>query len=315
MKRTATIGAAALLLFVGISIITSSIPAMSSTKLVISPLLDLRDAYLNARSIHFKANFQISLYGGSAGGLIAGTGSYEYWSRGEKYRIHSSSERKLGLVNDFELLFDGDSFYFLDRNLALLSYQTGDGASHPTSLPNPLLLPFDFLDIASPVCADCRLRLRDIGNEDHWEKRTRGAQLEAHTSSSAMIRIPRSNTSPPSGHGFVIHLSDWEGQRLPGKIDRIDRDGRAIYSIGFHSYASGNSISSPRVMVPEVVVLTVYDTTDQEREKSDEIAAQTTIMVKAIQVNQPIEDSVFEMDLSRAERIWDGDTETFVRLP
>ncbi|MCP4601255.1 MAG: hypothetical protein GY847_12145 [Proteobacteria bacterium] len=313
MKRFITITTASVLL-VGVLVFTSSTAAKFPVEHAISSLSELRDAYLNLESIHLRANFQISLYEDNAESVTVGTGTYELWHQDGQYRIHSFSERGLGLANDFEILFDGHMFYFFDRDLDLISYHTGDGTNLPTSLPNPLLLPFNFLDVAPPDCESCRLRLRDLGNREHWNRRTQGARIPAHSKSPTTINIPVGGTKSLSSDDFLIYFSIRGERLLPSKIERVDAAGRSIYLVEFHSY-SGDAVSGVEVIVPNEIEFIAYDTARRNREGESMIAIRTIITTSSIQLNRSIDTSVFEMDLSRAGRIWDGDAEMFIHSP
>ncbi len=289
-------------------------PSLSAEE-TISPLLALRDAYRNLESIHFRAHFKMTLYDHLNETELAGTGSYEYWQEGERYRIHSSSERGMGLTNDFDILFDGYMFYLLNRDLSLLSYQIGDASNHPTALPNPLTLMFEYLDVEPPDCADCRLRLRDLGDDNHWKKRTRGAQLGMQKSGDTIVHIPITGSDSTSIAAFTIHLFERGGSYLPRRIDRVDRDGRALLSIRFHSYASMSTDSGNDLEVPERIEVIAYSDTNGAGERVDEIVLQASITLKSIDINQPIAESIFQMDFSQAARIWDGDARMFIGRP
>lgn len=92
----------------------------------------------------------------SMNGVVrAGSVTYSYLERGDRFRIRCETTKALGLLQDFEWGYDGieSLVWLLDMNV--IATNTSLDRLAPTAMPNPFFLPVSFL-FSNEACHGCR---------------------------------------------------------------------------------------------------------------------------------------------------------------
>lgn len=281
-----------------------SIPTTQTTNYV-ERLEELRQKYAAIKSVHIVADAQIILYGQN---FRVGAGSYEYWAEGDRYKIKCHSDKHLGLLPDVDLAYDGSRFYHLDRASGILSYQRHDISKTFGALPNPLFMPVNFLSIEDDDCPFCALRLGDLKSANtRWYERA--SRLEAKAQAKDQITGQSlTEVEMPGGtkakRQFKIRMrmaGASEGEGRATLIDQVGLDGKLLSSTTFDNFQPTAMGEFPRAMKLEV-----FD------EKSN-ILIQMVYSVKTLEIDQPLEKSVFAISFDEAETVWDSDDRKFAK--
>lgn len=264
-----------------------------------------RQQYAGARSIHIAADAQITLYGSS---FRVGTGSYEYWAAGDQYKIKCHTDPQLGFLKDVDIAYDGKQYYYFDRGSSLLSYQHQDVSKTIGALPNPLFLPVEFLSNEDDSCPFCALRLSDFKfTNTRWNDRAALLEVKAHKkdentgATSTDLEMPGGTKSK---RPFKIRLRMHEG--TDGKIhlvriDQIGLDEKVLTSLSFDNFRPTALGEFP---------LTI---TSEGFSENSSLVFRMVYTVKTLEINQPLEESIFTVDFREAERVWDSDARKLVK--
>lgn len=115
------------------------------------------------------ATAKISIYEAQ---VREGTGTFEYWAEGNRYRTSCHTDAQLELLGDVDMAYDGARFYYFDRQAGMLGHRVEDEEKTFAALPNPFFLPVDFFTNDRDECTFCRLRLKDFHSRSTgWDKR------------------------------------------------------------------------------------------------------------------------------------------------
>ena len=265
----------------------------------------LRQKYADVRSVHIAAKATIYLYGANA---RSGSGSYEYWADGERYRIKCSTDPHLELFSDTEFAYDGQRFYFLDRKTGILSYRQQDEPRSFAALPNPLFLPVDFLSRDDDDCVFCTPRLPEFKSKSaRWSSRIEGIAIKSmgkdKTTANDITEVEM-----PGGIvekiGFKLRMRVKEspdGSIRPTKIERVGLDGKSLTSITFDNFMQTAFGEFPLAI---------------KMESFDESASPMLTIeyaIRVLEVDQPIDNSIFAIRFEEAEGVWDSDARRFIK--
>lgn len=84
---------------------------------------ELHQKYSRVRSVHMVATTKISIYEAS---IREGTGQFEYWAEGNRYRTSCHTDPQLELLSDTDIAYDGFRFSYFDRGAGLVSHRAQD---------------------------------------------------------------------------------------------------------------------------------------------------------------------------------------------
>src|ERR671938_95935 len=109
-KRSGLIVAAMLGLSIVVATLLNSFASPSpndvqSREKSIRALEQLRSKYAAINSVHLLADAKITLYG------VNGTGTFEYWAEGDRYKIKCRTDKHLGFKTDMDVSYDGRRFH------------------------------------------------------------------------------------------------------------------------------------------------------------------------------------------------------------
>jgi len=265
----------------------------------------MREKYSAVRSVHLAAVFKMTIYGKDS---RTGSGTYEYWAEGDRYRIKSLTGKHLGLKTDFDVAYDGKRYYLLDTKLKVLSYQQKDVPGTFTALPNPFYLPIDYLSNDDDDCALCALRLTDFKTEDARSgHRVKSLVVKSERRDAATggiiseLEMPGGKINKRSFRLSISTLAANEGPARPLRIDRIGVNDKLLSSLSFANF-------TPTALgdFPSTMVIRAFD-------DEGNLAMQGEFIVSTLKLNEPIASSIFTIDFAAAEAVWDSDGKFFVK--
>jgi hypothetical protein len=268
-------------------------------------LEELHQKYARVRSVHLIATAKISIYEDQ---IREGTGTFEYWAEGNRYRTNCRTDPQLELLSDTDTAFDGGQFFYHDRQQGLLSHRARDEEKSFAALPNPFFLPVDFFTNDRDDCAFCRLRLTDFqARSTRWDARKDKISVRSKGKDQATqldfteLEMPGEVIDRKDSKFRLQLTANANGMTHATKIERLQLDERPLTSI-----VSSDFISTPAGDFPRHIQVQVFD-------------AQSTVVMKVdyfietLEVNQPIDNSVFKIKDEEAQGIWDSDGKRFIK--
>ncbi|HEV7798214.1 MAG TPA: hypothetical protein VGO73_08670 [Pyrinomonadaceae bacterium] len=269
----------------------------------LSSLENLRRRYAEVNSVHLVADAKIVLYGVN---FAVGLGSFEYWEQDKQYRYKCRTDRSLKLATDVDVAYNGERFQFLDLRSGTLSYRSSDDFRSIAALPNPLFLPVEYLSKEDDDCGLCRLRLSELKSEnERWASRARALELKVRQyDSNGVITDLEMPGGTIQKHLFKIRLrmkGKAEENTWPSEIDKIDQDGHVLASVVFNNFMDNSMLP-----VPRDTSITVFD-------DKGNLALRLEYTVKLLEINQRLQNDVFNISFDDAESVWDSDGKKFVK--
>jgi len=265
----------------------------------------LHEKYARVRSVHMVATAKINIY---QGGILEGTGTFEYWAEGNRYRTRCHTDPQLELLGDVDMAYNGSRFYYFDRQAGMLSHRVEDEQKTFAALPNPFFLPVDFFTNDRDECAFCALRLKDFQmRTTRWDKRKDKISIR----SSGKDQVTQSDLIEVEMPGEVVDKKDTKfrlhltananGIAHATKIERLQLDDRPLSSI-----VSSDFISTPAGDFPRRIQVKAFDA-------QSTVVMQVEFYIETLEVNQPIDNSVFKIKDEEAEVVWDSDDKKFIK--
>lgn len=264
----------------------------------------VRDKYFAVKSVHLAADVKLTMYGSD---FRTGSGTYEYWAEGDRYRIKSRTDKHLGLKSDSDAAYDGKRYYFLDSRLKILSYQQKDVPKTFAALPNPLFLPVDYLSNNDDECVLCASRLSDFKTENvRVSNRIKSLSVksERRDDTGELVRdieMPGGKAENQDFHLALRMLEVDEERVRPLHIKRLTPSGRMLSSLSFTDFTH-NALGD----FPRAITVRAFD-------EQGGLALQAEFIVRTLEVNEPIADNTFSISFDEAETVWDSDRKTFVK--
>lgn len=273
------------------------------------PGLDrLRSKLAQIADLHYKYIAVIEIQP-EASPAKTGGGWFEYWGSGEKFRVDNGSEPHLGLAPSLTWAFDGTRRYLYDPTRSVLDRAPGDPSHLSTTLPNPMLLPFDFLSDEAPDCRGCRLRLRDLGNGELWSRKMAAGGRTAGEARLHRMEVPGQGRDGEKFRYSVREVVAGDGlesvsverRTLLGElISRVDAD-----------FVSVTGRGGDRIDVPALIRAQRWDTRRGSVGPPD---MSMELYLEEIEVGVALDDSTFRLDPSIAETVFDGAQRKFVKV-
>lgn len=265
----------------------------------------MREKYVAVKSVHLVADVKITLYGND---FRTGSGTYEYWAEGDRYKIKSRTDKHLGLKSDSDAAYDGKRYYFFDARQRVLSYQQKDVPQTFAAIPNPLFLPVDYLSDDDDECLLCAPRLSDFKPDNaRASNRIKSLSVKSERRDDITGEVVR-DIEMPGGKinnqavNVAVRMLEVNEERLrPLHIKRVAPDGKVISSLSFADFTR-NALGD----FPRTITVKAFD-------EKGELALQAEFTVRTIEVNQPIANNTFAISFDEAEVVWDSDGKTFVK--
>ena len=248
-------------------------------------LLELVERYGDTESVHLKAKVEIWQMGDD-GKSRTGTGSYEYWEQGERYRVSVSLPEILELSRVSDIAFDGFRRQMLLADSRILTVSRHDSRQVPVALPNPLLLPLSFLAPPAEACNRCELRLADF--RAAWQDKEPGGT--AKRGGVGQLRAARKIS--------------WKGEEISA-ITLADPDGKAWGRTGFSDHKVLASWSGRFPMTQRLELFSDGSLTP---------GLVVVYRIESLELNLPLGDTTFSIPTDRADKIWNDDDRVFQPL-
>jgi hypothetical protein len=276
----------------------------------ISPELDaIRQFYLAIHSVHLEAHAEISRNVASSSGASqtrVGTGTIEYWEVGDLYRRDVRTDPELELLDDMDAAYDGSVsqviLYFgpqvgSTKRTAHMSVWSGRQPS-PSTVPNPLFLPIDFMRISVDNCPGCQPGLSDLRDPLLWSKATADAQVSGSSTGPLTIELP---TGFHEGRSFAYVADKEVGSVLPRRVRWVAADGTELVSV---------LMTSPRSFATQGKHFS-FPTRFEIRDHWGEMTVD--IVIDELEIDGYIDPAVFKLDRAAVDMIWDGDADAYVK--
>jgi hypothetical protein len=212
-------------------------------------------------------------------------GVYEYWEKDGKYRIHVGID--LAEIPVSEIAYDGRQYQLALAHASTLSIAPADERDVPSEIPNPLFLVLRPLSVATPDCLLCEPRLSDL----QTLRALRHAAGKSFPESLDTAGFSAKVTLSPSGNLATSVLSKKE----VGLVEQAD----------FSEY---QALESMDMELPRMVKFVRTVSTE-----SSAVAVAILYQIDELEIDRPIEDSVFTLDRSPYASIWQGDR--FIKSP
>lgn len=319
IKRIRTVLLTVLLLtpFVAVAVITWATGAWTSGNVLqqtvgnarvaesVEKLERVRQKYAAARSVHLLATAQISFFGANP---RSGSGSYEYWAEGNRYKMKIHADARLGLSGDVEIAYDGNRFYSFNRASGVLAYQREEAEKNPSPFANPLFLQLLFLSNEGDDCRLCGHRWKDLKSPNpKWEMRASAAEIKS-TGRDAQKGHSLTELEMPGGsernRAFklrVVLAETADGKSRVIRMNRIFAGGSA-----YSSYTFDNFAASELGDFPQTIKVEGFD-------DNSELLARIEYTIRTLEINHPIENANFKVSFDDAPAVWDGDARRFVK--
>ena len=280
----------------------------------VEALNGLRDQYSPIRSLHLKASVLITIHrpgglGIGTGGASVGSGTFEYWAEGNRYRIRSTSDPRLELTQDFDIAYDGTQFQLFDLGKSTLTVRRDDLRQLPIALPNPFFLPLDFLSQDNDDCLLCRLKLQHLAGGSLWQDKLSSASL---VSSAADRPGPPIYDVPGGSIGGVpfrhrIYLGK-DGDSL-NRIDRFTSDDKLMLRIDLGAYEVFRG-SEAVSKLPRHISVTTYNYRGDGKPMLE-----SNFVIDQLAVNPTLTVQDFILSRDEPEYVYESDQGAFLKRP
>jgi hypothetical protein len=264
------------------------------TKRHIGALEQTRSFYRDLTTVYLSAGVWFSFPDRT------GEGEIEYWGSGQKYRLRSTVDPRLGLSSGIEAAYDGERYQLLYLADAILSLRRADPKQTPAPFLNPLFLPISFLGLRDDDCYACEPTLRTVVDEQRWLSRVGVARALAETSDGRTLVLPGSSLA---GEPFFFRVVLAQDRDLVSRIEWARPSGRAVITLELSRYQRVEGSSRP---FPHHMVMTSFD------EKGERLLS-IHYMVKTLRLNAPVEPTRFTIPFDDAQTVIDEDVPTFLK--
>ena len=268
-------------------------------------LEELHEKYARVRSVHMVATAKISIYENR---ILEGSGSFEYWAEGNRYRTSCHTDPKLELLGDVDMAYDGARFHYFDRQASMLGHRAEDEEKSFGALPNPFFLPVDFFTNDTDDCKFCRLRLKDFQvRTTHWDNRKDKLSIRSNGKDQASqldvteVEMPGEVIDRKETKFRVQLTANPNGPAHATKVERLRIDDKPLTSI-----VSSDFISTPAGDFPRRIQVQAFDA-------QSTVVMQVDFYIDTLEVNQQIDNSVFKIKDEEAEVVWDSDDKKFIK--
>jgi hypothetical protein len=237
-----------------------------------------------ASSLHLRA--RVTLSSPETGDRTL-PGVYEYWEKDDKYRMHLGIDQLALQVS--EIAFNGHQYQLALGTASTLSMARADERDMVLGVPNPIFLGLQPLSLSIPDCQLCQLRLSDL--RTLRELRHTGTPGESSLAPLDSVGVSTKTTLAPSGNLATSVVSKSE----VAVVERTE----------FSDYRplEGTGMELPRVVR---FVRTV-------NLEGSVVRVAVQYQIDELELDRPIDDSVFTLDRSPYTSIWENDR--FVRAP
>ncbi len=255
------------------------------------------------RSLYLRAQVEVwaAASADHGGHDTWGSGSYESWAQGERYRTSAKVPPGLNLVQFTDIAFDGDRLAVYLAQDGILSVRRGTMRGWPVAFRDPVALSVFFLNPFDEAnCGRCELRLSDLRSTLPTALPRRGV-----AGNPLMLEVPpaRFGAQTPSSYRLseLAEIDDRGGH--PQVIEHLTKGGTVLERVELRNW---NPVAGqPALKFPWMLTYEIFD--DSGRGP----LIRTTYKIEQIQANRQIAPEVFSLSMPGA-RIWDEDLRSFV---
>ncbi|MBZ0114529.1 MAG: hypothetical protein K8J08_18845 [Thermoanaerobaculia bacterium] len=221
-----------------------------------------------------------------------GTIEIEFWSSGDRYRLHSKASQELEVIGDTEASFDGEYYRLWLRQGNVLSIQREDAKFPIAAITNPLFFPIYYLTPNFPA-APTSLAGATL-------TRLASAQPVPGKELELTVEVPSALDGEVTRVRIVLQP---QGDLLvPHEIHRETLDGRVLATLVLGDYeATGRQA----LLLPRTVFMTAFV-------EEGSVIMTAEVHVTSLDIDNPIEASQFIVTGDEETRIWDSEGERFV---
>jgi hypothetical protein len=269
----------------------------------------LEQTYGKLTSVHLSSRFTMTIYRGEDGEVlgepVVGSGEFEYWAEGTKYRFRYEVDPQLELLASNEVAYDGQTYQRYLVADDVLALHTGDKDQVPAAVPNPFFLPLNFLTRETEDCPFCILKLSHLSEPAVWDDAM--GKLSSASGPPGLLVLSSGDRGEPGRFELRFERSE-EGAPRITKLVRLAPSGdemRATFSRYAAARGPGLKAEFPMLM----------DVDFPSHDGSDVGMGELRIVVTGLEINQPIDDARFRLDRETVRHIWDEDGERWVKHP
>lgn len=285
--------------------VSSNAPS-TDTKIYVNALERVRGEYANVKTIEMEADARIDII--KTDSIVSGTGRVEYVAKDNKYKYICSVSDNLvaeGLMRNIDVLFNGEKFYFYDRESKIVSYQAAEEVRLPAALPNPFFLPIEYLSNDDDNCEGCKMRLQDVNRPIRWAKRVSSiSEISKETGNGfvyAHIQMPGGDLNKIPYNYRVRLVGESAETMQPVSLDRAKQDQIPLAEILLKDMRAVQGIN---VKIPYIVEVLARDETGRATLKA-------TFTITKLKINQAFADSLLAANFAGAESYWNSDEKSF----
>jgi hypothetical protein len=272
-------------------------------------LRQLQSRYGNITSVHMRSRFTMTIFRNEEGELlpepVVGSGEFEYWAEGTKYRFRYDTDSQLDLLSSNDVAYNGSTYQRYLVADDVLSLHTGDKDQVPAAISNPFFLPVDFLTQDTELCPFCILKLHHLAQPSTWEGVRQRMTFSGEQPGHLTMKAEGSQASPGS---YEVAFEQSDGAvRITRLKRRIPAGDEVDITFSRHTLVRGPGLKAEFPMVMDL---------DFPGHDGSEIGmGKIQIIISTLHVNQPIDDQVFELDQEAVRHIWSEDSEEWLKHP
>jgi hypothetical protein len=280
----------------------------TNNEIYLNRIENIRSEYAKIKSVEMESTVAIDLYNGE--NTIKGNGKIRYIAQGNKYKYQvsiSENLEKAGLVRNLDIAYDGNRYFLLDHQARTLSFQTQEETRLPIAIPNPFLLPLDFLGRDDDSCINCKLRLIDVRNPTSWVARSNNIrEIISEVNEIGVHKLMSVDGGIIQGIPFdyrVSFLGESTSSMEISSIRRTQKDNSILTDTIFHNYKNYQNYV---VRFPYEITLASY----AENRRPQALAKFT---IDRLVLDDEFKPQAFTISYDEAEKVWDSDAKVFVK--
>lgn len=232
-------------------------------------------------------------------------GELRYWAAGDRYRIVSMIEGDCCSWARTDVAFDGRVFELLRADGTLIRAERDDPRTALPVLPNPMLALVQFRYPLTDRNERFRLRFKDLQSDQTPETfwRVTWQRVHLRPEGPSMRAIFPGGTYLGTAYQHYVYTAPDDRRKIL-RIDRVAPGGRLLSSTRFSAYVDIVGQDGRKTLWPTHVTMIGYNPSGVEAVRID-------YFVYDIRVDKPLDPSVFAVDHTRAERIWNDNLQDF----
>jgi hypothetical protein len=280
----------------------------TNNEIYLNRIENIRSEYAKIKSVEMESTVAIELVNGE--NIIKGNGKIRYIAQGNKYKYKvsvSENLEKAGLMRNLDIAYDGNRYFMLDHQARVLSFQTQEDLKLSVALPNPFLLPLDFMSKDDDSCINCKLRLIDVRNPTTWVSRSNSIrEILSDVNEIGVHKLIAADGGTIQGIPFdyrIRFLGESVSSMKINSLSRNKKDGRMLTDTIFSGYKNYEGYN---VQFPYTIEVASYS-----EEGFFQLKAKFTI--DRLVLDDDFKPQAFTISYDEAEKVWDSDAKVLVK--